>query len=60
MEVGSASMGPHPLDAEWEIFTPWIGAGFGLERLLMHSKGTSNIRKVGRSLSYLQGIRLNM
>jgi phenylalanyl-tRNA synthetase alpha chain len=60
MEVGSASMGPHPLDAEWEIFTPWIGVGFGLERLLMHTRNTSNIRKVGRSLSYLHGVRLNI
>lgn len=60
MEVGSASMGPHPLDAEWEIFTPWIGVGFGLERLLMYTHNTHNIRKVGRSLSYVQGIRLNI
>lgn len=60
VEVGSASMGPHPLDAEWGIFTPWIGVGFGLERLLMYIKDTSNIRKVSRSISYIQGFRLNI
>ena len=60
MEVGSASMGPHALDAEWGIFTPWIGVGFGLERMLMHIWNTANVRKVGRSLSYLNGIRLNI
>lgn len=60
VEIGSASMGPHRLDAEWGIFTPWVGVGFGLERMLMYIHHTNNIRKVGRSLSYYRGIRLNI
>lgn len=60
LEVGSASIGPHFLDSAWRITTSWIGAGFGLERLLMGAKRIRNIQKVGRSLSYLNGIRLNI
>ena len=34
LELSSAVVGPIPLDREWGIDKPWIGAGFGLERLL--------------------------
>jgi pyrrolysyl-tRNA synthetase-like protein len=60
VELGSAAMGPHQLDRAWRISETWIGIGFGLERLLMISEGSQNLRKVGRSLTYLDGVRLNI
>jgi phenylalanyl-tRNA synthetase alpha chain len=60
LEVGSAAMGPHPLDRAWKINTTWIGIGFGLERLLMVAHESRNLAKMGRSLTYLDGIRLNI
>ena len=53
-------MGPHPLDRPWKINETWIGIGFGLERLLMAAENTRNLAKFGRSLAYLDGIRLNL
>jgi pyrrolysyl-tRNA synthetase-like protein len=60
LEIASAAMGPHPLDRPWKIHESWIGIGFGLERLLMASHRSKNLAKFGRSLSYLDGIRLNI
>jgi phenylalanyl-tRNA synthetase alpha chain len=60
IEVGSAAMGPHPLDAAWRITDTWVGIGFGLERLLMVKEKSQNLAKMGRSLAYLDGIRLNI
>ena len=60
IERGSAAMGPHPLDRPWKISETWIGIGFGLERLLMTAENTRNLAKLGRSLAYLDGIRLNI
>ncbi len=60
VEVGSAAMGPHALDRPWKINSTWIGIGFGLERLLMVAENTRNLAKLGRSLAYLDGIRLNI
>jgi len=60
LELGSGAVGPHPLDANWGITVPWVGIGFGLERLLMAKEGHSNIQRAGRSLTYLNGIRLNI
>lgn len=60
LEVGSAAMGPHKLDAHWGIFDPWVGVGFGLERLVMVREGFQNIQRVSRSLEYLDGVRLNI
>ncbi len=60
IEVASGAMGPHPLDRAWKINTTWVGIGFGLERLLMVSENSANLNKMGRSLSYLDGIRLNI
>ncbi|MCF6246799.1 MAG: hypothetical protein L3J69_05500 [Desulfobacula sp.] len=59
IEVASGAMGPHPLDAAWGITDTWVGMGFGIERLLMVSRGDTTIGKWGKSLSYLNGIRLN-
>jgi len=60
IEIGSAAMGPHPLDRPWKINETWIGIGFGLERLLMTAENARNLAKFGRSLAYLDGIRLNI
>ncbi len=60
VELGSGAMGPHPLDRAWRIVEPWVGIGFGLERLLMVAEGSQNLKRMGRSLSYLDGIRLNI
>jgi phenylalanyl-tRNA synthetase alpha chain len=60
VEIGSSAMGPHPLDRPWKITDTWIGIGFGLERLLMVAENTRNLAKMGRSLTYLDGIRLNI
>ena len=59
-ELGSCAMGPHPLDDAWGIVDPWVGLGFGLERLVMAREGHQNIQRVGRSLVYLDGARLNI
>ena len=60
IELGSAAMGPHRLDREWKIAATWVGIGFGLERLLMVAEHSRNIGKWVRSLTYLDGIRLNI
>ena len=59
-EIASSAMGPHPLDRPWKINDTWVGIGFGLERLLMAAENTKNLAKMGRSLTYLNGIRLNI
>lgn len=60
LELGSGAMGPHFLDEKWGIFDPWVGVGFGLERLLMIREGTQNVQSMARSLTYLNGVRLNI
>ncbi|MDQ7093510.1 pyrrolysine--tRNA(Pyl) ligase large subunit [Desulfosporosinus sp. PR] len=60
IELGSSAMGPHPLDDKWGIIDPWVGIGFGLERLLKVREDAQNVQSFGRSLSYLDGVRLNI
>jgi pyrrolysyl-tRNA synthetase-like protein len=60
IEVASAVIGPHPLDSKWKINEPWIGIGFGLERLALVKGVHYNIQRIGRSLAYFDGIRLNI
>jgi len=60
VEVCSTAMGPLPLDDAWGITEPWVGLGFGLERLLQARDGHQNIERVARSVSYLDGVRLNL
>jgi len=60
VEVASAALGPHRLDPAHGITDVWSGAGFGLERLLMMKNFENNIKKVGRSLIYLGGARLDI
>ncbi len=59
LEIASGAMGPHPLDQAWRITDTWVGWGFGLERMLMMTEGSDSIGKWGKSLAYLDGIRLN-
>lgn len=60
IELGSGAMGPHFLDGKWGMSGPWVGIGFGLERLVMVKEGGQNVRSTGKSLSYLDGVRLNI
>jgi len=60
IEVGSSAMGPHVLDRAWQIADTWVGIGFGLERLLMVAEGIQSMGRLGRSLGYLDGIRLKI
>lgn len=61
VEIASGAYGPHPLDSKWGIFdTVWVGIGFGLERIAMKKGSYNGIKRVGRSLYYLDGIRLNV
>ena len=60
VEVASGAMGPHALDKAWKITENWVGIGFGLERLLMVKEGSHNLGSVGRSLTYLDGVPLNI
>jgi pyrrolysyl-tRNA synthetase len=60
LELSSAVVGPIPLDREWGISKPWIGAGFGLERLLKTMYDFKNIKRAARSESYYNGISTNL
>ncbi|MEN8246709.1 MAG: pyrrolysine--tRNA(Pyl) ligase large subunit [Thermodesulfobacteriota bacterium] len=60
VEVASGAIGPHTLDKAWKITENWVGIGFGLERLLMVKEGSHNLGSVGRSLTYLDGVPLNI
>lgn len=59
VEIASSAIGPHPLDHAWKITDTWVGLGFGLERMVMMAEGSDSIGKWGKSLAYLDGIRLN-
>jgi pyrrolysyl-tRNA synthetase-like protein len=59
-ELGSGAMGPHAIDSLWGITDAWVGIGFGLERLLMTIYPDGNLSQFGRSLAYLDDIRLNI
>ena len=60
VEVASGVTGPHPLDRNLNIIDSWAGLGVGLERVAMLVTGKMNIHRVGRSLIYLDGARLNI
>ncbi|MCL1983986.1 MAG: hypothetical protein FWG58_01145, partial [Methanomassiliicoccaceae archaeon] len=59
VEVASGAVGPHVLDEAHDIHEPWCGVGFGMERLLMEMMKKSNAKKVGRSLVYLNGAKID-
>ena len=60
LEVASCALGPHFLDPAWGITDTWVGLGFGLERLVMAAGGFTSLGRIGRSLTYLNGLRLNV
>jgi pyrrolysyl-tRNA synthetase len=60
MELSSAVVGPIPMDMDWGVNKPWIGAGFGLERLLKAKNNFKNIKSVARSESYYNGVCTNL
>lgn len=60
LELASTSMGPHRLDSAWKINCTWIGAGFGLERLLMYREHKNGIHPYSRSTVYLDGACLKI
>ncbi|MEG1583442.1 MAG: pyrrolysine--tRNA(Pyl) ligase large subunit [Anaerovorax sp.] len=60
IELASGAYGPHPLDAQWGIFDTWVGIGFGIERIAMVKGGYQTIKRVGKSISYLDGTPLNL
>ncbi len=59
VEVASGAVGPHKLDAAHDIHEPWCGVGFGLERLLAMKYDKNSVRKTGRSLTYLNGRKID-
>ncbi len=59
-EIASGAYGPHVLDNAWGIFKPWVGIGFGIERIAMIKGGFDNIKRVGRSITYVGGVRLRL
>ncbi|MDR1159224.1 MAG: pyrrolysine--tRNA(Pyl) ligase large subunit [Syntrophomonadaceae bacterium] len=60
IELASTSMGPHPLDSAWKISCSWVGIGFGLERLLVCREEDEGIHRYSKSISFLDGARLNI
>ena len=59
-EVSSAAVGPNPLDGNWGIVEPWVGLGFGLERLIMVREGFTSIERAGRSVTHVGGVPLTI
>jgi phenylalanyl-tRNA synthetase alpha chain len=60
VELASGSYGPHVLDVNWGVFTPWVGIGFGIERIAMLRGGYKTVARVGRSVAFVDGIPLNI
>lgn len=60
LEIASCVIGPHPLDDNFSINKPWIGIGMGIERLIKSIKKNNSIKSYARSLSYQNGIRLEI
>ena len=60
LELSSAVVGPVPMDIDWGVNKPWIGAGFGLERLLKVRHNFKNIKRGSRSEFYYNGIHTSL
>lgn len=60
LELASGAYGPHPLDAAWGIFEPWVGLGLGLERIAMVKGQYQTIKRAGKSIAYVDGIPLKL
>ena len=60
LEVASGAYGPMYLDGRWGVFDVWVGIGFGVERLAAIMGGFKNIRRTGKSITYINGAPLNI
>jgi len=60
VELASGSYGPHALDGAWGVFDVWVGLGIGIERVAMVKGGHRTIKRVGRSLAFIDGAPLNV
>ena len=60
LELASGAYGPHFLDSRWGVFDPWVGIGFGIERIAMKMGEYQTIKRVGKSISYIDGSPLNL
>lgn len=60
LELASGAYGPHFLDSKWGVFDPWVGIGFGLERIAMTMGKYQTIKRVGKSIAYIDGSPLNL
>ena len=60
LELASGAYGPHFLDPKWGVFEPWVGIGFGIERVAMSLGEYRTIKRLGKSIAYLDGSPLNL
>lgn len=60
LELASGAYGPHFLDGRWGVFEPWVGIGFGIERIAMKMGGYHTIKKIGRSIAFIDGSPLKL
>lgn len=60
VEVASGAYGPHFLDSKWGVFETWVGIGFGIERIAMKMGNYQTIKRVGKTISYIDGSPLNL
>ena len=60
VEIASGSYGPHPLDANWGVFDTWVGLGIGIERAALVKGRYRTIKRVGRSVAFLDGAPLQL
>ncbi|MCL1982798.1 MAG: pyrrolysine--tRNA(Pyl) ligase large subunit [Clostridiales bacterium] len=60
VELASGSFGPHRLDAAWGVFEPWVGVGFGIERIALVKGGHKTIKRVGKSITFIDGVPLSV
>jgi phenylalanyl-tRNA synthetase alpha chain len=60
VELASGSYGPHRLDAAWGVFEPWVGIGFGIERIALVKGNHNTIKRVGRSVTFIDGMPLSV
>ena len=60
LELASGSYGPHVLDSKWGVFDTWVGIGFGIERIAMILGKYQTIKRVGKSITYIDGALLNL
>ena len=60
VELASGSYGPHRLDPAWGVFDPWVGIGFGIERVALVKGNHKTIKRVGKSITFIDGAPLSV